>query len=559
VPEVEAGWAATLHHLWGAVAVIGSREQLSALVFPPLQSLPGVLAVWGVRHATDEGPVTYRWSGLPLEGGYRVLAESLAYGDAGGAGVVEVAGPEFGGLRERGVTAMIVARFAAGREADGTFLVAVGADADIAVVTACLLQVVEVSGEAVRRLAAGRADHEQRIRDALLAEASLQMDAVLDTAQTMYRVPRMAVPAIAEGCLVYAYDDGKPALRSAVHVDMRRMSALLQDPMVVEHLTALAVGAVAGSPSRAGFADAAALGTRTIDVQVLRARGRVIGVLIFLFDRGDDQIPAPGFLRDLASRAALAIDNSTLYERRRHEVVTLQQHLLPTRLPSVAALALAASYTVGDQVLEVGGDFYDVVVRDDGAVAALIGDVCGRGVDAAALTGMARHTLAALLQEGLSPARALGRLNARLRLDGSWRFVTAAVALLRPTSDGVAVEWTSAGHPAPIVLRRGEPALPGRGGGVPLGVLAVPRIGRSRLRLGPGDTLVMFTDGLTESRDSGGRMFEEGPLGEVLARLRDAPVEVLVNELSQASAAFGVAGADDIAVLAIRARERDGD
>jgi len=328
---------------------------------------------------------------------------------------------------------------------------------------------------------------------------------------------------------------------------------------VVERLAGLTIAAVAGASSRADPADAAALATRTVDLQVLRARGRVIGVLVFLFDRGDDQIPSPGFLRDLASRAALAIDNSTLYERRRREVVTLQQHLLPTRLPTVAALSLAASYTVGDRVLEVGGDFYDVVVRDDGAVAALIGDVCGRGVDAAALTGMARHTLAALLQEGLSPARALGRLNARLRLDGSWRFVTAAVALLRPAADGIAVEWTSAGHPAPIMMRRGEPALQGRGGGVPLGVLARPRIGRSRLRLAAGDTLVMFTDGLTESRDSGGQMFEEGHLGEALDRLRDAPVETLVDELSQASAAFGVAGADDIAILAIRAREHDGD
>jgi serine phosphatase RsbU (regulator of sigma subunit) len=285
----------------------------------------------------------------------------------------------------------------------------------------------------------------------------------------------------------------------------------------------------------------------------------VIGVLIFLFDRGDDQIPPSAFLRDIASRAALAIDNSTLYESRRREVVTMQQHLLPTRLPTVDGLALAASYTVGDQVLEVGGDFYDVVVRADGTVAATIGDVCGRGVDAAALTGMARHTLAALLQEGMSPSRAMNRLNARLRLDGSWRFITAGVALIRPAAGGFAVDWTSAGHPAPVVLRRGRPARPGRGGGVPLGILPEPSLGRSRLRLGAGDTLVIFTDGLTESRDAAGRMFEEQAFGETLDLLRDAPVDALVHELSLASARFGGANADDIAILAIRADPGEGD
>jgi len=344
----------------------------------------------------------------------------------------------------------------------------------------------------------------------------------------------MAVPAIAEGCLVFVHEDGKPVLRSAVHVDMRLLGALLRDPDAVRQL--------------------AEPGEHTLE---LRARGRVIGLLVFLFDRPADRVPPLPFLRDLAARAALAIDNSTLYEQRRQEVTRMQQHLLPTRLPRADGLELAASYTVGDRVLEVGGDFYDVVVRDDGSVAVLIGDVCGRGVDAAALTGMARHTLAALLQEKVPPARALGRLNARLRLDGSWRFVTAAVGLLRATVDGVAVEWTSAGHPPPLVLRHGAAARPGRGGGVLLGVLAQPRFGRSRLRLAPGDTLVAYTDGLTESRDTGGRMFEDAELWAVLHRLRDAPVDLLVDELSRASAGFGTTGADDIAVLAVRAKEPD--
>ena len=523
-------WAATLHRLWSAVVVIDSREELAALVLPPLQALPGVRAVWGLRHTQGaEGVQAYRWRGVPLTGDFHALAESLAPEVPGPARVIEV-GDKLG---ELGVSRVVAARFEVPGAAAGTILVAVDDTADTGFVGDCLQQVVEVTQEAVRRLTVMRAEQEQQIRDALLAEASLQMDAVLDTTQTMYRVPRMAVPAIAEGCLVFVYEDGRPVLRSAVHVDMRRLAALLDDPAQVERLSSLPPGGPA---------------------QLMRARGRVIGLLVFLFDRPADRVPPESFLRDLAARAALAIDNSTLYEQRRQEVVRMQQHLLPTRLPAVDFLTLAASYTVGDRVLEVGGDFYDVVVRDDGSVAAVIGDVCGRGVDAAALTGMARHTLAALLQEGLSPSRALTRLNARLRLDGSWRFITAAVAVLRTGGDGVTVEWTSAGHPAPVVMPAGGQARRGTGGGVPLGVLDTPALGRSRLQLGPGDTLMMFTDGLTESRDGDGRMFEDAALGEALDRLRDRPVQALVDDLSRAAAA-----ADDIALLAVRVRERDDD
>ncbi|WP_250037603.1 PP2C family protein-serine/threonine phosphatase [Paractinoplanes maris] len=518
------GWAAALHRLWSAAVTITSREQLAALVLPPLGELPGVRAVWGLRHAVHgDGVLAYRWQGVPLTGDLQSLVRELAAEVAGPAQVIELDGR----LREHGVTRIVAARFDLPGEAPGTILVAVDGTADTGFVGACLSQVIEVTREAVRRLSVIRGEQEQQVRDALLAEASLQMDAVLDTEQTMYRVPRMAVPAIAEGCLVFVHTDGKPQLRSAVHVDMRRLDALLDDP--------------------AGVGRLAEPGEHTLE---LRARGRVIGLLVFLFDRPAERIPPATFLRDLAARAALAIDNSTLYEQRRREVMRMQQHLLPTRLPRTDGLELAAAYTVGDRVLEVGGDFYDVVVRDDGAVAAVIGDVCGRGVDAAALTGMARHTLTTLLQEGLSPARALTRLNARLRLDGSWRFITAAVALLRPDGDGYAVEWTSAGHPAPVIMRGGGGAHRATGGGVPLGILDVPRLGPSALRMAAGDTLVMFTDGLTESRDAQGRMFEQDGLARALGRLRDAPVQLLVDELTSSAEA-----SDDIAVLAVRVRE----
>ncbi|MFD0523414.1 PP2C family protein-serine/threonine phosphatase [Paractinoplanes durhamensis] len=501
-------------------------------------ALPGVGAVWGLRHRAGGEFLAHRWAGLPLESDDRILAERFAVSG-------EEATAAFGTLAAHGLTRVLAARFDVAGEASGTILVAVDDRADARFVATCLAQVVEVTREAVRRIAAHRAEQQQQTRDALLAEASLQMDAVLDATQTMHRVARMTVPAIAEGCLVFLSENGRPVLHSGVHVDMRRLSAMLDDPAQTGRLAEFAATAVRDGASRNAGADA----------QVLRARGRVIGVLVFLFDRDADRIPPAAFLRDVASRAALAIDNSTLYEQRRREVAAMQQHLLPNRLPVVAGLSVAASYTVGDEVLEVGGDFYDVVERGDGAVAALIGDVCGRGVEAAALTGLARHTLAALLAEGISPVRAMSSLNARLHRHGSWRFITAGVALLRPAGDGFRADWTSAGHPAPVVLRRRPPNGPGRGGGVPLGILPRAKLGRSRLSLGPGDTLVLFTDGLTECRDADGRMFEESAFAATLDRLRGAPADLLVKELGQAAAAFGGGQADDAAIVALQVGE----
>ncbi|MDP9798771.1 serine phosphatase RsbU (regulator of sigma subunit) [Catenuloplanes nepalensis] len=548
--EGDRAWSAALHRLWRTVGAITDREELAELVLPPLQALPGVVAVWGLRHRVSDGKIAeYRWTGVPLESDEdRALARRMALWRDGDAVVVRE--------QVHSAECVIVAGFEVAGEAAGTIELLVDGAADEEQLTTCLWQVIDVTREAISRLRRRRSDDEQQIRDALLAEASLQMDAVLDPGQTMHRVARMTVPAIAEGCLVYSRDNRELVLRSAVHMDMRRMAALLADDATADELRVLAERAVAEQAERIEPADAEKVGARLLHAQVMRARDQVLGVLLFFFDRDQSRVPHTSFLRDLAQRAALAVNNSELYESRRREVVTLQEHLLPGRLPEVQGMRVAAAYAVGDRALDVGGDFYDLVVRSNGVVAALIGDVCGRGAAAAALTGMSRHTLGTLLQERVSPARALSRLNAGLRRDGSWRFVTAGVALLRETRAGLSVQWMSAGHPAPLILRQDGRVLPGRGGGLALGITDEARIGRSRLTLAPGDTLLMFTDGLTESRDHTGRMFEDVALYDTVRRLRDLPVDELVRELSQAAKDFGTTGADDIAVLAIRAEQR---
>jgi hypothetical protein len=408
-------------------------------------------------------------------------------------------------------------------------------------------------------LAATSRLEEAHSRDALLAEASLQMDAILEVSQTAQRVARMAVPAVSEGCLVYLAGPGTVTLAAAVHVDARRRwpGDATERPLGWLHdLVARTVTDPAGSagdPRVLPPAAVVALGARLLAITILRARGRLLGAVVFLFDRSDDRLPDPPFLLDLTGRAALALDNAELYEQRRRDVVTLQKHLLPVTLPVIAGVRTAATYAVADATLEVGGDFYDLVPQGNGGGAAVIGDVCGRGVSAAALTGMARHTLRTLLHEGMSGGRALSRLNTVLHKDGSWRFVTGAVATFRPApGGGLVVRLASAGHPAPLVLRASGEVFAARGGGVVLGVREPARIGNSRLLLAPGDTLLLFTDGLTEARDEGGVMFEDAALRQSLTGMQDAPVAALVEELGRLAAAFGRAGTDDIAILGLR-------
>ncbi|MFI5932028.1 PP2C family protein-serine/threonine phosphatase [Actinoplanes sp. NPDC051494] len=547
-PRID-GWSGTLHELWAAAMAAPDRLELGSRLLGVLLGLPGAVAAAGLEQDPKGRTERLRWvtpggrerPSFDLE---RLVARRLE--------------PVL--VRRIDGCVVAVAGFAGASGAVTNLCVVFGGPVPAAALAAYFARIVEVGLRAIERLDRQSRLEEAQGRDALLAEASLQMDAVLDVARTGYGVARMVVPAVAEGCLVYLVDGTAVTLAVGVHVDARRRWPGQVSGRHLGWLHDLVVRALADpsgpaadlrelSPVQAG-----ALGARSLRVTVLRVRGRLLGAVVFLFDRPGDRIPGPSFLLDLTRRAALALDNAELYEQRRRDVVTLQKHLLPAVLQTAPGVQTAASYAVADKTLEVGGDFYDVVPRADGGCAAMIGDVCGRGVGAAAMTGMARHTLSTLLHEGMSGERALARLNEVLCHDGSWRFVTGAVITLSPEPDGgFAVQLASAGHPAPLVIRAGGDVVTARGGGVVLGVRNPARIGSSLLHLAPGDTLLLFTDGLTESRDAGGVMFEDSGLLPALAGAPDEPLDVLVERLNRLAAAFSQGGADDIAVLGLRA------
>ncbi|MCT2591432.1 SpoIIE family protein phosphatase [Streptomyces sp. N2-109] len=427
-----------------------------------------------------------------------------------------------------------------------------------------LKQVAEVTMVSDRRLMARREDELRQVSDAFLAEASLQMDSSLDVERTVRRVARTAVPAVAEGCVVHLCLPGGLTPVASSHMDageQQWLGAVAAEDLwlthVLEQVLSRGQGRVLhGDELEGGPFGAASSGAgravRALSVNPLRARGRALGTLTFLYHRVVIAESASRFLADLAGRAALAIDTSTLYEQRRQHVVSLQRHLLPSELPRISGLTLSSAYEVGDASLDVGGDFYDAVSGAQDGVTLLIGDVCGRGAEAAALTGLARHTLRTLLEDGGPPEHALGRLNQALLREGTSRFVTALVAVLVRDGKGFLLRYWSAGHPAPLVRRADGAVEELTAHGDLLGVLEDIEYGSGSAHMAPGDALVLFTDGVTEARAADGTFFESC-LRDTVAQQGAGAAEGFAERLAATAAGFRATGADDIAVLVAQA------
>jgi serine phosphatase RsbU (regulator of sigma subunit) len=237
-------------------------------------------------------------------------------------------------------------------------------------------------------------------------------------------------------------------------------------------------------------------------------RGHSLGALTLVHAESGQRFDEVdlAFARQLASTAAVALDNARLYEQQRSIAQTLQAALLPADLPAAPGLRFAARYRPqADQHsgIQVGGDLYDVVAGPaPGCWAVVLADVCGKGPQAAALTALIRHTMRAEIGHGLGPAEALYRLNrAMLHAGGveSARFATVVHARLQVDDDGAAVALASAGHPPPLV-RRGARVEPVLAPGTLLGVYPDVELTEASFRLDRGDMMVLYTDGVTEAR-----------------------------------------------------------
>ncbi|MFB8382181.1 PP2C family protein-serine/threonine phosphatase [Streptomyces rubiginosohelvolus] len=571
-------WSGALHRLWQAASRAEEVAALADDVYAPLLATPGVHLVVGTRWDEDATLRYMRALGADGDGPVIVAtARSMpgaAVREPDGEPVVtrasvdeldDAAWPEAEFLRQSPGASVVACTFRLDRSGWAGLSVAVDASADTEGVARRLAQAVDVIVACHTGILQRGREARRGADDALLAEASLQMDSSLDVEDTLRRVARIAVPAVADGCLVHLLRKDGPEFVAATHVAVQQQRALEEAGRDDPWLTALLArrddgdqalfltgAALEGSPFAGPGSAGGGRHPTVVSVSTLHARGRVVGSITFVYQRPEDRLPDSAFLDSLATRAALAIDNALLYELRRHAVLSLQEHLLPSQLPAVKGWDLSASYEVGDPMLDVGGDFYDAVPRPDGSIALLIGDVCGRGAEAAALTGLARHTLRTLLEEGTDPGTALSRLNRALRQEGATRFLTAVVVTMTPRADGTVLLTTcSAGHPRPLVLRADGSIGEVVSGGLLLGILDDVSYESHEDSLTPGDTLVLFTDGLTESREADGTYFESVLPGR-LSALRGSDAAHVAESLARQARTFRASGQDDIALLVAR-------
>jgi PAS domain S-box-containing protein len=231
---------------------------------------------------------------------------------------------------------------------------------------------------------------------------------------------------------------------------------------------------------------------------------------------------------------------------------TLQQSLLPPHLPDIAGIEIAAHYEAARDGSDVGGDFYDVFesARNDWSI--VIGDVCGKGPEAAALAALVRYTTRAAAIQTRRPRLVLNLVNEVVLRQSEEQFCTAAYVRLRPEGDGARVTVSCAGHPQPLLLRaRGEvETVPCRGRvlGPFTDLASVDRI----VRLDPGDALLLYTDGVTDARDADG-FFGEERLRDTLVSYAGSSADDMVKGLDRALNEFhGGKPRDDIAFVVLR-------
>jgi serine phosphatase RsbU (regulator of sigma subunit) len=295
---------------------------------------------------------------------------------------------------------------------------------------------------------------------------------------------------------------------------------------------------------------------RAAMVVPLRARGRAVGVLSLVALAGERPFGAEelSLAEDVARRAALALDNAALYEQQRDVARVLQDSLLPDRLPRLDGLELAARYRPAGDGLEIGGDFFDVFPIAGGATGLSIGDVTGKGARAAALTGLTKYTLRTAGAYEREPGALLAVLNRALlaaRGEGG-RYCTVVLCALRPGATGTHVRLAVAGHPLPFVVRAdGEVDHVGRSGTL-LGYVEDPELREDDVHLGPGDALVLYTDGVTGATPAGPVL--DHRLRELLRSAVGADAEALAGRVEAAAVdAQDGRPRDDVAVAVVRA------
>jgi PAS domain S-box-containing protein len=418
-----------------------------------------------------------------------------------------------------------------------------------------------------------------------LAEAGRILSASLDYDTTITNVARLAVPRVADWCGVdILEEDGSTRSVVVAHVDPskvewakelrekyppdpspdRGVNKVLRtlEPEVYPFIPRELLIEAAVDEEHLRLIDE--IGMQSVIIAPMVARGRALGAITFVSAESgrvygeDDTLLA----QELAARCGIAVDNARLYSERAHIARTLQESLLPPELPQPPGLEIAARFRAAGEGFEVGGDFYDVFDTGSSRWAAVIGDVCGKGPEAAAVTALARYTLRATAMTEDVPSRILATLNeAMLRQRDDRRFSTVLYACLDSRGGGQTLRFSTGGHPLPLLLRAGGHAGEVGTPGTLLGIVSDPDLTDAEVALQPGDVIVLYTDGVTDSA-APERVLEPEDLGEALRDRRMESADAIAGHVMDLAVGAGNGNGgtanprDDIAILVIKVPEQ---
>jgi PAS domain S-box-containing protein len=429
-----------------------------------------------------------------------------------------------------------------------------------------------------------------------LAEAGASLSSSLDYRSTLSRMAHLAVPYLADWCVVdILEEDGSLERLAMAHQDPEKVALAREleeryppDPeapqgvlqvartgqseLVPEIPEQLLEQAVRDDEHREILRG---LGLKSYMVVPLVARGRTLGAITLVSAESGRRYGQAELelAEELARRAALAVDNARLYRARIQVARTLQEGLLPSRLPEVPGVEVGLRYLSAGEV-DVGGDFYDLfdirVADQNGSSsssswAAVIGDVSGKGAEAAAVLALARYTIRVMAMRESHPSAVLSGLNDAMlrqrREREDYKFCTVAYAKVETNGEGDATSKHGAkvtvcrgGHSPPFVLKAdGSIYKIGRPGHA-IGVFDDANLTDQEAHLAPGEALVLYTDGVVEARSPEGLFFGEDRLMALLRSSAGLDAPTIASRIEESVLNFQEQAArDDIAVLVLRA------
>lgn len=413
-------------------------------------------------------------------------------------------------------------------------------------------------------------------RLALLAETTTRLTSTLDVEEALSRLVELLMPRLADWVVIDLLGETGDVRRAAVvHYDhgvlvhRRDLEGMLppvpeESPMPLSRALRGAASALAGPDTYSVEPDSGitveqqrlfkATGMHSAAIAPIRTVREVLGALT-LGRSGQPAAFTPAdlsLLEDITRRAGLALDNARLYQRQQRVAETMQRHLLP-HLPTVPGLLMAARYLPAPHASQVGGDWYDAFPFTDGTTALVIGDVGGHDLDAAAGMAQLRNMLRAFAWSQEGPlSHVVQRLDAAVEhiVEASTATLVLSRVEKRAEDGGWRLRWTNAGHLPPLLVERdGRARFLTAGGGIMLGTrAALPRADAETV-LPPGSTLLLYTDGLIESRS---HSLDDG-LARLLAEATaqaGQPLDAFCTEILERVRPED--NDDDVAVLALR-------